>query len=170
MIWRLAHKYDREGLRLANRHYSRQRPDSPQFMPPGRTLVLVSQCGRAVWGSLFQDPDFTDHAWPGAWVCSIFRNEGAGLSSELARDAIAATRAAWGAPPAVGMITFVDDGAVASGLPGACFLAAGFRYVRARGRRVRTTKGRLVLRLRAEDFPEPAEPIGWQGRLFGEAA
>jgi hypothetical protein len=80
---------------------------------------------------------------------------------------VAATRLAWGAVPSAGMVTFVDEEEVASGLPGACFLAAGFRYVSAGGHRVRTKKaGRLVLRLRAEDFPEPAEPIGWQGRLF----
>jgi hypothetical protein len=30
-------------------------------------------------------------------------------------------------------------------LPGCCFLAAGWRYVRVRGRRVRTGSGKLIL-------------------------
>ena len=48
------------------------------------------------------------HAWAGAWICSAFRSEGAGKASELIRQAVAATRAFYGIPPSLGMITFID--------------------------------------------------------------
>jgi hypothetical protein len=160
MIWRLSHKADPAALALADRHYSRQQPGTPQFMPPGRTLVFVSTCGRAVWGSLLQT--CPDHAWPGAWVCCIFRNEGAGLSSDLIREAVACTRFAWGEPPAEGMVTFVKEDAVRRKRdPGRCFRKAGFVEA---GR----TKARdlLALRLPAEAMPEAEAPLGWQLGLW----
>lgn len=40
--WTLSHKYDREGAKLADGHYSRRKVGSPQFMPPGETVVLVA--------------------------------------------------------------------------------------------------------------------------------
>lgn len=85
----------------------------------------------------------------GAWVNSIFRNEGAGLSSDLIRHAVAATRAHWPEVPALGMVSFVDASKVRGKRdPGYCFLKAGFRNVGA-------TKGGLVaLQLLPEDMPE----------------
>jgi hypothetical protein len=41
-------------------------------------------------------------------VCSAFRNEGAGIASEMIREAVSATRAYFGDPPPLGMITFID--------------------------------------------------------------
>jgi hypothetical protein len=32
---RKSHRFDPVGVALADRHYSRQKPGSPQFMPPG---------------------------------------------------------------------------------------------------------------------------------------
>lgn len=48
------------------------------------------------------------HAWAGAWINSAFRSEGAGIASELIRQAVAATKAHYGDPPALGMVTFID--------------------------------------------------------------
>lgn len=60
---------------------------------------------------------------------SLFRNEGAGLSSELILAAICATAAVW-EPPPLGMVTFVDARKVkAKRNPGYCYLAAGFDHV-----------------------------------------
>jgi hypothetical protein len=47
------------------------------------------------------------HAWAGAWVNSLFRSEGAGVASELIREAVAATRSLWNPPP-LGIVSFVD--------------------------------------------------------------
>ena len=41
MNWRLSHRADPEARVLADRHYNRQKPGTPQFVPPGRCLVLV---------------------------------------------------------------------------------------------------------------------------------
>ena len=41
-------------------------------------------------------------------MCSAFRNEGAGVASELISHAIALTRAFYGEPPLQGMVTFID--------------------------------------------------------------
>jgi hypothetical protein len=60
---------------------------------------------------------------------SLFRNEGAGLSSELILAAISETALLWDAPP-LGIITFVDASKVrAKRNPGYCYLRAGFRHV-----------------------------------------
>ena len=97
MRWRLVSPCDPVGRALADRHYSRQTPGSRRFVPPGRCVVLVSLCGRAVWATVQQR--HVRHQWPGAWMCSIFRNEGAGMSSELVAEALAATVAKWGPAP-----------------------------------------------------------------------
>lgn len=40
MIWQLSDRADPEARRIADRHYNRQKPGTPQFVPPGRCLVL----------------------------------------------------------------------------------------------------------------------------------
>lgn len=107
-MWCLSHRADPAALGLANRHYNRQKIGSPQFVPPGSCLVLLTDCGRAFWVTSYPKAEYTKHAWAGAWVCSAFRSEGAGKASDMIREAVAATRAFYGDPPELGMITFVD--------------------------------------------------------------
>ncbi|MEK3718931.1 hypothetical protein [Paenibacillus sp. FSL R7-0333] len=123
--WLVVPKGDDSCRRLADRHYSRQTIGSPQFTRPGHNLVLRTALGDAVWVT-----------WSGmrddglrAWECTIFRNESAVLSSEMIRAAVSATQAEWGAPPADGIITYVDAGKVRSVNPGCCFKAAGWRQI-----------------------------------------
>lgn len=97
MRWTLSHRADPLALPLADRHYNRQKVGTPQFMPTGSCLVF--RHAQAVWGTSYPRAEFVRHAWAGAWINSIFRNEGAGLSSELIREAIAATRFFWSPPP-----------------------------------------------------------------------
>jgi hypothetical protein len=107
-------------------------------------------------------PEYVKHAWPGAWVCSAFRNERPDihLSSELVLEAIAGTRFYW-EPPAQGMITFVDAEKVRHKRdPGRCFLKAGFV-------RVADTRGGLVaLHLPTNAMPAAQQPLGAQSRMF----
>ena len=98
--WALSNRFDREALPMADRHYNRRKIGSPQFVPPGRCVVLRQP--QALWVTSWPFAQYVRHAWPGAWVNSLFRNEGAGLSSELIREAIAATRANWPNIPALG--------------------------------------------------------------------
>lgn len=162
--WRLSWRADPAALPLANRHYPRQSHGSAQFVAPGACVVLVAgEPVNALWVSLFQE--HADHAWPGAWICAAFRNEGAGLSSELIREAIAATVERWGPPPPRGMVTFVDRDAVRPKRdPGRCFLRAGFVVVGETERRKR-----LVLQLLPAGFPAPSCAVGASPRLFGAA-
>ncbi len=155
MMWRISHRADPLARALADRHYSRQNVGHPQFVKPGAALVLLSTCERALWVTVLQS--FVKHAWPGAWECSLFRNEGAGLSSVLIGAAIAATRAAWGTPPDAGMVTFVDPGRVRQKRdPGRCFRRAGFRPAGA------TASGLIALVLAAQEMPAPVSAIGHQ--------
>lgn len=152
MIWYLSHRADQEARVIADRHYNRQKSGTPQFVPPGRCLVLKTE--KAFWVTSWPYAEYVKHAWPGAWVCSAFRNEGAGLSSELIRQAVAATRWKWPSIPPLGMVTFVDPLKVRNKRdPGRCFLKAGFK-------RVGETKGGLVaLQLFPEDVPAPQSPL-----------
>lgn len=147
MRWCLSHRADPEAVAIADRHYNRQKIGSPQFVPPGRCIVLKSLCGKALWVTSWPFAEYVKHAWAGAWVNSLFRNEGAGLSSELIREAIAVTRSIW-TPPPLGMVTFVDaDKTRHKRDPGRCYVKAGFK-------RVGFTAGGLVaLQLLPEQMP-----------------
>lgn len=104
---------------------------------------------------------FVMHDWPGAWICNLFRNEGAGLSSELILEAVSVMRYDFGEPSSLGMVTFVDPLAVRHKRdPGRCFIKAGFR-------RVGFTKvrKRIVLQLLPRDMPQPEMAIGQQQRI-----
>ena len=161
--WQLSHRADPRAAALADRHYSRQKIGSPQFVPPGRCLVLYAStdAGQAYWVTSWPFAEYVRHAWAGAWMCSAFRNEGAGLSSLLIREAVAATRYVYGDPPALGMVTFVDAAKVRqSERPGWCFRKAGFRPVG-------HTKGGLVaLALSPDAMPLAAPARGQQAGLF----
>lgn len=129
MNWTASHRAEPTALALADRHYNRQKPGTSQFVPPGRCLVFTSRCGRAVWVTSWPFPQYTKHQWAGAWINSLFRNEGAGLSSDLIREAVAATRSIWN-PPALGVVSFVDAGRVRHKRdPGRCYRKAGWRHV-----------------------------------------
>lgn len=154
-------------MRLADRHYSRRKHGSPQFVAPARNVVLVTPAGDALWVSRWPEPHLVKHAWPGAWECATFRNESPALSSELIREAVAATRWKWGDPPELGMITFVDPKKTRRKRdPGRCFVKAGFRRLKERTKK----HGLVVLQLLPQDFPEAAAPIGGQLVLGPEAA
>jgi len=100
MIWQLSNRADPKTREIADRHYNRQKPGTPQFVPPGRCLVLYTETktGKAFWVTSWPFAEYVKHAWPSAWVCSAFRNEGAGIASNMIRDAIAATKAFYGGP------------------------------------------------------------------------
>lgn len=99
MRWLLSHRADPRALPLADRHYNRQKIGSPQFVPPGRCLVLLTEEADALWVTSWPFEEYTKHAWAGAWVNSLFRSEASELSSEMIREAVAVTRWHFGDPP-----------------------------------------------------------------------
>lgn len=166
MRWHVSHRFDPRACRLADRHYSRQKPGTPQFVAPGSPLVFLTKHADALWVSLVQEEQMVKHAWPQSWLCTHFRNESSVLSSELILEACAATRWSWGDPPRDGMVTFVDPRKVRPKVhPGRCFLMAGFEK-----RGVSKKRGYLVLGLRPERFPQPSAPRDAQFDLFRGAA
>lgn len=155
--WQLSHRQDQVACRIADRHYSRRKPGSKQVGQPSRCLVLLTTTKDALWITSWPYADLVKHSWAGAWENSCFRNEGAGLSSELIREAVAITRWYWPEVPAKGMITFVNARKVRHKRdPGRCFLRAGFRLVG------ETKKGLLALQLLPEDMPNAVMPADKQ--------
>lgn len=176
MDWELSWRADPRAAALADRHYSRQKPGSAQFMPPAGCCVLYAKSltgGEAVWGTSTPFARFVKHAWAGAWMCSIFRNEGAGVASDLIRQAVAASRAViltrprhpCDVPP-LGVVTFIDRTKVkptkVRGIEvyGWTFRQAGFREVG------ETDAGLLALQLLPEDCPEPISPHLHNGHYY----
>lgn len=153
MVWQKSDRFDPKARVIADRHYNRQKPGTDQFVPPGRCVVLYakSETGEAFWVTSWPFAEYVKHAWAGAWVCSAFRNEGAGLSSTLIRDAVAVTRGYMGEPPDLGMVTFVDRKKVRGKRDfGYCYRMAGFVECG------ETKGGLLALQLLPPDMPAPA--------------
>lgn len=115
---------DDEARRFFDRHYSRKKyadgREPKLFVGPGEKLVLTTPCRRA----LFVWRKFISGDGQQGVNCAIFRNEGAGLSSELIEEADAIADHRW---PGERHYTYVNPRAVASSNPGYCFLKAGWK-------------------------------------------
>lgn len=165
MQWHISHRADPRAVALADRHYNRQKIGSPQFVPPGRCLVLLNDDATALWVTSWPFAEYVRHAWAGAWVCSLFRNESAMLSSELITQAVAATRWVYGTPPALGFITFVDATKTRRKRdPGRCYRKAGWAHVG------HTAGGLWALQQLPDAMPAPRAPLGAQTGFLLEVA
>ena len=144
--WQLTNKGDQRVRALADRHYSRETPGSPQFCRPGHNLVL--------WVPNDQDPDQAAAAWVwwhpsppaqrrdghnGYHHCTLFRNESPHRSSDLIHAAVTAAQQLW-EPPVHGFDTYVRPDRVRSSNPGYCYQRAGWIREPTRA----TRKGPLV--------------------------
>lgn len=127
--WRLSDRFDPLALPLADAHYNRRKVGSPQFVPPGRCIVLLTADAGAVWVTSWPFAQYVRHAWPGAWVNSLFRREHGPMASELIVAAVATTRAIWD-PPTLGVVSFVDATKTRHKRdPGRCYRKAGWKHV-----------------------------------------
>jgi hypothetical protein len=128
--------------------------------------VLLTEDASALWVTSAPKAEYVKHAWAGAWVNSMFRNESSVLSSELIRSAVAVTRWKYGEPPALGLVTFIDPKHVKPKWNGryheygTSYLAAGFKHVGF------TVGGLIALQMVAAAMPEPIAPMGSQQLLF----
>lgn len=151
-MWRLAGSSDPEALSIVDGtgrfaahgpHYSRRTPGSKTFTGVGQEIVLVTECGRACWAVVRQKTPsargtggsrgrvgVADARPRYIWRNMLFRNLGAGLSSELIEEATAETYARWveryGAMPAERLRTEIGIAQVNSTNPGYCYLKAGW--------------------------------------------
>jgi hypothetical protein len=130
--------------RLADRHYPRRSIGCGQLGGPGEVLILRSLDDTAGWITHYTK--FPDDGLY-AWRCSMFRNEGDQLSSDLIVAAMELTAELWGRPPVDGWLTYIDTAKVRSPNPGYCFKEAGWWLDRSyRPDRRRAS----LIRLRAE--------------------
>lgn len=124
-------------------HYSRRTPGAKTFTGCGQEIVLITDCARACWAVVRQQTPRvrgsgssrgrtgdTDRASRYIWRNMLFRNLGAGLSSELITSATLATYVFWrlryGALPAERLRTEIGIKEVASKNPGYCYKCAGW--------------------------------------------
>ena len=108
---------------IFDRHYSRYRYKDGRrpklFVGPGEKMVLLTACARA----LFVWRKFISGDGQQGINCAIFRNEGAGRSSDLIKSAM---QLAWNRWPRERLYTYVNPKKVRSKNPGCCFKAAGW--------------------------------------------
>ncbi len=156
--WQLSWRADPVARSIADRHYNRQAVGAAQFVPPGRCVVLRTPTGDAAWITSWPLAEYVQHAWAGAWINSLFRNERPeNRSSDLIVAAVAATLAVWPEPPPLGMVTFVDAAKTRRKRdPGRCYRRAGFKHVGF------TQGGLWAFQLLPEAMPEPLPALGTQ--------
>lgn len=164
--WRISFRADAAALPMADRHYNRQKPGTPQFVPPGRCIVLLSESRKSLWVTSWPFAKYTKHAWAGAWVNTLFRKENSDKASDLILSAIAATKMFWPVPD-LGLVTFVNPdevpGVMVRGerIYGFCYMKAGFHHVGFTGR------GLWVWQLLPHEMPPAEAALGTQTTLFG---
>lgn len=132
--WWLTKDGDKTCLALYRKHYSCTNQEAGQFVGPGEHIVLRTDAGDAVfvWRNYIDDTIPTQEGIE----CSLFRNEGPHLSSELVRQADKVADHAW---PSQRHYTKVRAANVRSVNPGFCFIAAGWK------RSGKTANGLLIL-------------------------
>lgn len=128
--WRECSKGAPRLIELADAHYTRQTKGSNQCCRPGKNLTLLLSDGMAGWIVWRPIPEVGRKDGLEAWECTLFRNEGARLSSDLVSEAAAVTFREWGWPPRDGLISAVGIEQTRArrskrAEPGQCFRAAG---------------------------------------------
>ena len=125
LYWTIIKDGNPTGRAMANRHYSaRHYKDGRKvrlFIGPGEKLALLTPDKKALFA-------WRKCKYPGAdgqtgVNCTIFRNEGPLLSSELILEA---EQFAWEKWPGSRLYTYVDPTKILSTNPGYCFIKAGW--------------------------------------------
>jgi hypothetical protein len=155
-LWRLSSSSDPVALAIVDgtgkhsgkgAHYSRRTPGSKTFTGVGQEIVLVTEDENAVWAVVRQRTPHrvgsgssrgrigkTDVSPVYLWRNMLFRNLGAGLSSDLILAALVKTKEEWvkryGKLPEETLRTEIDPKKVRSSNAGYCYLKAGFRNKR----------------------------------------
>jgi hypothetical protein len=118
---------DPRAAAIYERHYScvnikaRRRTGDKRICGPGEKMVLMTTDCRALF--VWRRAKRPDLAGQQGVYCSIFRNEGDVLSSELIREAEAL---AWRRWPGERLYTYINPQEIESVNPGYCFKVAGW--------------------------------------------
>lgn len=119
-IWLLSYDGNPAARQLADRHYSRKTKGAILFCGPGEKMVLMTADKKAVF--VWRKCNYRLDTQTGV-ECTMFRNEGQELSSELIKEAC---KWAWMRWPGQRLFTYVKDSAIKSTNPGYCFKKAGW--------------------------------------------
>lgn len=112
--WKRIHHADPRALEMADRHYSRQAPGTPEFTPSGEKIVLMhfldDHTPAALWATHRPAPGKAVRAdGLDAWACTMFRVEHRTvLASELITEAVAIIRYLWTPAPQDGFYTTIN--------------------------------------------------------------
>ena len=140
---RIDHK-DPRALVMADRHYSRQAPGTPEFTPSGHKIVLMhfAEDGTpaALWATHRPAPGKAVRAdGRDAWACTMFRVEQKTvLASDLIQEAVAITKGLWAPLPVDGFYTTINPRKVqpikrrGRDVWGYCYIKAGWQVEDAR--------------------------------------
>ncbi len=124
--WQPIKDGDARGLWLWNRHYSKyhykdnRKPRT--WVGPGERIVLLGSDCLALWVWRKMNDGGMDHQE--GVCCSVFRNEGPRLSSELINEAC---ELAWQKWPNERLYTYINASAIRSHNPGYCYKIAGWQ-------------------------------------------
>jgi hypothetical protein len=144
--WLGVHDGDARALALFKQHYSYRRRahgqprGSPTFVGQGEKMVLLTLDCKSLFVWQYSTVERKD-GQPGV-RCSVFRNTSDILSSVLIQEADQLAFERW---PKERHYTYVDSRKIQSGLPGMCFLAAHWHYMRCSGHRLRSKTGLFIL-------------------------
>ena len=132
--------YSSRPHRLLRRHW----PNWKRICSPGEHIILLSPLCDALF--VWVKARIRDDGQEGV-NCSVFRNEGHLLSSELIREA---EKWAWDKWPQERLFTYIDGERTKKrrskrSLPGECFLQAGWHYVMDGAKPYRSKKGLYLL-------------------------
>lgn len=158
--WKRIHHCDPRALDMADRHYSRQAPGTPEFIGSGEKIALMhflpDGTPAALWASHRPAPGkAVRYDGLDAWACTMFRVEHRTVAaSVLIREAVAVTKALWQPLPADGFYTTVNPEKVkpikVRGAPvwGYCYIKAGWQVQDHRTK----DKGLIILMLPLHDL------------------
>jgi hypothetical protein len=137
--WYAVSRADARAAALYRRHYSAEKNARAgirdlDFMGPGETMVLLTGDCRALFAWQHNTTPRLDGQ--AGVICTVLRNEGPNLSSDLIREACALAWTRW---PGERLFTYVWPVKIRSTNPGACFRHAGWR------RCGQNADGRLIL-------------------------
>lgn len=121
MNWIQTKDGDPKARQLADRHYSRKKKGATLFCGPGEKIVLATPDYKALF--IWRKSVWRKDGQVGV-ECTLFRNEGNLLSSQLINEAVKFAAKKW---PGERLFTYIQDKKIRSVNPGCCFKKAGWR-------------------------------------------
>lgn len=162
--WQQIDHTDPRALDMADRHYSRQSPGTPEFIGNGHKIVLMhfAEDGTpaALWASHRPAPGKAVRSdGRDVWACTLFRVEQRTvLASELIKEAVAITAGIWAPLPAGGFYTTINPKFVKSqGRTrgwGWCYQCAGWEV-----QSKRTKRRNLIVLILPHDMLAQVKPV-----------